>query len=283
MRPTLVIDMMGMINLVSRDEIWTLCGGRHQLYQKMLEDLMETLSTFAELVFFEDGPPLTEKLMTNIQRRNENYRRVICVMDQIYDGVPLSSIVESSREVPRLTTSLNMIEETAKRFGKLIVTVTKECDTELARFASNNPSVLAVVADDTDFLIFSGSWRYFSLININFEHLTTIEYSRTALRQFLGINDKQLFILSTLGGNDIIKRDEVRQFHLENGIMMAHEKFPWLARYIKESLPMDFYPLLDAISSNVLHDNRQETKNRIHDSLAQYNIVGEITTVSQCI
>lgn len=262
-----------MINLLAKDKVWSLCGGRHKLYQKALEDFLKNLSSFADLVFFEDGPPLTEKLMTNIRRRNENYKRSIDIIDMVYDGQSLDTIVESFFEIPRLTTFLNMIEETIRKFGRLIVTVTRECDTELARFANNDPSVLAIVANDTDFLIFSGTWKYFSLIDIDLEHLTTIEYSRLALRKHLDLNDKQLFILSTLGGNDIIKREEVYQFHSKNCGTKAFEKFPWLASYIKNSLPMQFYPLLDAIAKNVLCDNRQVTKDRIHDSLAQYATV----------
>ena len=211
--------------------------------------------------------------MTNIARRNEKYKEAIEIIDKVYDGQSLETIIESSWEVPRLTTFLNMIEETVRKFGKLIVSVTKECDTELARFANNDPSVLAIVANDTDFLIFSGTWKYFSLVDIDLEHLTTIEYSRSALREHLGLNDKQLFILSTLGGNDIIKRDEVYQFHKDNCGTRAFEKFPWIAPYIKNNLPMQFYPLIDAIAKNVLRDNRQMTKDRIHDSLAQYSTV----------
>lgn len=266
---------MGMFETISSNPIETLCGGRHSHYRKVLETLLTRLSAVADLVFFEDGPTVSEKMFTNMERRNRAYERSIFILDQVYEGKKVEEIVKDSYDIPRLTTFLTMIEETAKKFGKLIVTVTKECDTEIARYAINNPSVLAVMSNDSDFLIFSGRWRYFSLNGIELKHLTTLEFNRLALRECLGLNDKQLMILSTLGGNDIIKRDELKSFHKKNKLKTPEEKFHFLARFIKR-LPMDFYPLLNAIACEVLRSNRPETKNRIEDSLKQYSTVSSI-------
>lgn len=244
------------------NKIWTLCGGRHQIFRKELEVFMDNLSEFANLVFFEDGPSVKEKEVTKTKRRKDRYDLDTEIVKQIDEGKPLREFTK----VPRIKPSLSFL----KKYGKHFITVTKECDTELARYASNDPSVLAVLADDTDFLIFAGSWRYYSMENINLKDMTTIEYSRTALRNYLGLNDKQMIILSTLGGNDILSRDEVYPFHRRNGFLRK-SKFPLLANYIKQ-LPMK-YNLIYTIVNEVLWDEQQQTINRVKESFEQYNIV----------
>lgn len=265
MRPTLVFDVLSLHALFRSDKIWTLCGGRHQVFRRELKNFMENLSKFATLVFFEDGPSVKEKEVTKTHRRKDRQDLEIEIVKQIEEGKPLREL----KNVPLIKTSLNFL----RRFGQHFITVTKECDTEIARYASNDPSVLAVLSDDTDFLIFAGSWRYFSIANINLRdnEMTTIEYSRVALRNFLDLNDKQMIILSTLAGNDVVSRLEVFQFHRRNGYLRK-SKFPELAKYIQK-LPMKFYPLIYTIAEEVLGNNRQETIDRIRESFEQYNIV----------
>jgi hypothetical protein len=265
--------MMGLVNVLATDTVELLCGGRHQIYRQTLEDLLEKLSKVADLVFFEDGPVVNHKMETWLKRQNEKYLKSINIIEEIYRERPVREIARDVWDIPRITTYLSMIEETIKKFGELVVTVTKECDTELARYANNNPTVLAIFADDSDFLIFKGKWRYFSLSQLNLENLTTLEYDKIALRDFLGLDDRQMIVLSTLGGNDIINYDEVRGFHQYYCGHRADQKFPWLAGYIKESLPIQFYPLIESIAENVLQDNSQETKDRIKESFELYNTV----------
>lgn len=140
-------------------------------------------------------------------------------MKKVYEGRSLSEIIGSipdHSEIPRVTTQTDMMERLARDYGEVIVTFTRECDSEIARYAHNNPKVLAIISDDSDFLIYPGHWRYFSLKDIEYPSLNTYEYSRKALRLFLNLTDKELIILSTLNGNDIIKFDKVRDnFHVK--------------------------------------------------------------------
>lgn len=163
-------------------------------------------------------------------------------MDIIYEGGSFSSVQEhfqiKNDDVPRLTTQIDLMEHIARQHGKFIETYTRECDSEIARYAYNNMDVLAVLANDTDFLIFPGHWRYFSLRDIDVQSLDTIEFSRLALRSFLNVNDQQLAILSTLNGNDIIKYDQVKEsFHIQLH-PFKHRfrdfRFPLLAEYARQ-------------------------------------------------
>ncbi|XP_037029703.1 uncharacterized protein LOC119069685 [Bradysia coprophila] len=263
-RPTLVFDVLSIFAIFRNNKVWTLCGGRHQIFRKEFETFLENLSEFANLVFYEDGPSVKIKELTKTNRRRDRQDLEIEIIKQIDEGTPLKELTN----VPRIKTSLGFL----RKFGKHFIAVTKECDTEIARYASNDSSVLAVLSEDTDFLIFPGPWRYFSIESVNLKDtdLTTIEYSRTALRNYLGLNDKQMIILSTLGGNDIVGRLEVRQFHRRLGCTREN-KFPLLAKYIK-GLPMKFYPLLYTIASEVLRNDLPQTTDRLNESFEQYNI-----------
>jgi hypothetical protein len=266
-----VFDLNGLISALTSDAVGMLCGGRHQVYRQDLENLLKKLSEVADLVFFDDGPiENPNKHETKTKRSEDRYNLSFKIIQKVDQEIPLQEIARNVWDVPRVKTCYPIIKETVQKFGELVVCVTKECDTEIARYANNNPSVLAVLADDTDFLIFEGNWRYFSLNQLDFESFKTLEYSRNALRSFLRLDDKQLTILSTIAGNDIINYDEVRAFHESNCGHKNDQKFPWLADYIKQ---MKSSSLIENIATKVLRDDSQVTKDRIKDSLNFYNTV----------
>lgn len=265
---------MGLVNSLCTDKVMMLCGGRHDFYRTMLEEFLRKLSEVADLVFYEDGPTVSGKFETTVKRQNEKYNRKMQIYDMIYGKVPLQQIVDSLDDIPSITTHLAMIENVAKTFGKLIVTVTTECDAELVQYANSDPSVLAVIADDSDFLIFSGTWRYWSLKSLDMNTLKTFEYNKSALRTILRLDDDQLKIFSTLGGNDFIQYDDLKQFHQSYGFYGAY-KFPGIAYMIRQNLkmPINSPSLVQFIAFEILRDGRQETLDRVRSSLDQYNTV----------
>lgn len=277
-KPVLVIDLMGVLSILNKDKLDLLYGGRHNKYFHIIDNLFRRLSEMAVLVFFEDGPVVEEKADTWIERQDTKYWECVEVMDLVDQSVPIKSIIDKQlirkKEIPSVTTHLELIEELAKSYGTRIVTITKECDAELARYASSTPGVIAVLADDTDFLIFSGSWRYFSIAQLDVDTLRTKEFSKTALRAHLRLSDKQLIIFSTVAGNDIVKYDEVKWRHRDFGGHFASEKFPAIARFIREEVDMrNFNEMVHNLADYLLSDTTEFTKKRIIDSLAQYNIV----------
>jgi hypothetical protein len=279
-KPTLVIDLMGMVNNLCSDEVLILYGLRHKQIRLEFEKLLEKLKSIANLVFFEDGPVHSNKFDTVAKRNDEKYLKQIEVLDQVYAGVPLSVIVANIRNLPSIITFLPMVEEISKKFGRLIVTFTKECDAELVQFVNNDPSVIGIFADDSDFLIFGGRWRYFSLKHLDKQKLTTLEYDRIALRHHLQLDDMQLRVFSTIGGNDIVKYDEVRPFHEYYCGNYAKHKFPWIAAFIRDQMPAPSN-VVGWIAREVLQDTSRETKDRISESLSQYKTVSlTLTSIS---
>lgn len=185
--------------LTNNDEE-TLCGGRFNKYREIFEEIIRKLSEHAKLVFFEDGPVVNQKLRTWIERHSKKYKETYELMQKVYKGDSLREILDSLKynQISKVTTQTEMMEQVARRYGELIVTFTRECDSEIARYSYKNEKVLAILADDSDFLIYPGHWRYFSLYNLDPNTLNTYEYRRNALRSFLKLSDNELIMLSTL-------------------------------------------------------------------------------------
>lgn len=205
---------MGLNKFFNRKIIDNLCAGRQNVFEMMLDDLFIKLKeTGAELVFYEDGSVSTKKYDTYIKRQDQKYVKSIQLQDLINDGCPLNDIVEkNASSYGNLISemgSVHTIEICARRHGTLTSTFTVECDTEMAEYASKTPAVLAIMADDSDFLIYSGNWRYFSLRHLDCDSLMTKEYSRIELRNYLKLSDTQMVVLSTLGGNDVMQYENV--------------------------------------------------------------------------
>lgn len=176
-----------------------------------------------------------QKYMTWIEKLNKKYIKFAAVLVNVDQGKSVYGIVRNT-DIPRLTSGTDFIRATAKKYGEVIVAETKECDAELARFASNNPSVIAVFTDDSDFLIFTGNWKYFSIEKMyNLENLRTKEFSRTALRRYLDLDDEQMKLLSTISGNDILKRCNF-EIKKKNEAELLDAKFRKIADIIRNRL-----------------------------------------------
>lgn len=225
-----------------------------------------------------DGPVAKEKYTTWYKRQEDKYNRSIDIMDKVNSQWPLDDIIKSMeyQDLPSITTNMMMIQVMAKKYGEYIISVTRECDAEIARYAYLTPNVIAVLADDTDFLIFPKmyDWKYISLNKLDPETLQTKEYSKSALRDYLNLDDVGLIILSTLGGNDIVRFEEVEGFHksLVGSENFYKKRFSALARFIY-NLPVDRIKVIKVIARQVFGNTKKYTLKKIEESLGQYNLV----------
>ncbi|CAO1380724.1 unnamed protein product [Diamesa serratosioi] len=276
-QPILLIDLLSLSSLFNRNKMEILCGGRQNTYEMMLDDLFIKLKeTGAELVFFGDGPTTTTKYDTYVKRQDQQYERSATLHDLIYKGCSLEYIVQKHE-----STNGNLInnsgfqtilEKCARKHGTYTISFNVECDTEMAEYASKTPAVLAIMADDSDFLIYSGKWRYFSLKNLDCDSLMTMEYSRLELRNFLQLSDIQMVVLSTLGGNDVMQYENVMSFHSRISGPKAWNRFMQIAKFIKRSLPEKYDDeLVFEIGKLVLRDTSPEALDCIHRSMTFYD------------
>lgn len=131
-------------------------GSRSYVCLKRVESMLKVFKSLGiELVFFEDGPAQEVKYDTIIQRANDNYAIVMEIIDAVNRGIPTENIVQNARKIVITRLHNQSIRNLCKMYGQVIKTYHNECDTEIANYA-NEHNALAIMADDTDFLIYPG-------------------------------------------------------------------------------------------------------------------------------
>ncbi|XP_055642233.1 uncharacterized protein LOC129779021 [Toxorhynchites rutilus septentrionalis] len=230
--PIIVVDLMSLYHPLSHsDPEGLLCGGRFNKITALLESFFSKLTNLgAKLVFFYDGPVQDMKYDTWLKRQGDKYNQLIEIIDSVDKGLDLKSLIKLyGRNIPAQTNY--PLRQVARKHGIFITSIAKECDQELASYASR-VQALALLSNDTDFMIYKGFWRYWSSKSINFETLSTMEYNRLALVRHLGLKFNQMPLFATLAGNDVIQYDEVHHFHRRLG--RHREKFYNLARFVQQ-------------------------------------------------
>ncbi|CRK88212.1 CLUMA_CG001993, isoform A [Clunio marinus] len=278
LRPILVFDVMPLVNLITKDNaLDVLCGGRHQMHQKFFDDLFYRLSRKSELIFFLDGSVKESKIPTWSKRQNQKYEDHLDIINYVDQGVPLHVIESKHRSKLYVNILLNVIEASCRKYGQLYYAVHEECDQELARFAFKSNRVLAVLSNDSDFLIFPGSWRYFSLRDLNPRTLTTREFDRKAFRKALQLRQFQMPIFASLAGNDFVPLYDLQPLHK---ILFSNRKnkFPEISKYVRKNFKTlqsrsDVVKILKKLLSNNITN---ETFIKIFHSLESYNIIDEV-------
>lgn len=185
-----------------------MCGMRSDVYCKRVRAFFQRMvDAGAKFVFFTDGPVQNDKQPTWMKRQNMKYDDQLAVIDKLDQHVPLRNLVNT--DLPPTTMVAPLLRTVVKEFGPLTSSIHNECDLELAAYATENDAY-AIMADDSDFLIYAGKWRYWSIRNIDEIRLTTLAYNRVALRARLALSESQLPLFAALGGNDIVQYEDVK-------------------------------------------------------------------------
>lgn len=85
----------------------------------------------------------------------------------------------------------------------------KECDEEIARYALRK-RCFAILAQDSDYVIYNSSAYYLSIKHFDLEKMTTLCYNRYNLSSDLRIHVDKLPLLASLVGNDIVLYESLR-------------------------------------------------------------------------
>lgn len=211
-----------------------LCGGRYELVYQILERFLSRLQQLGvTLVFFNDGPVKNpRKLATWTQNHDEKYEKELRIIDAVDNGDDLRTLLKRFHwDIPNNTQYPAKI--LAKRFGQFRVASTSEAKKEMVAYA-NSVNALAIVTNNTDLLILRGTWRFWSSKDLNFENLTTREFSRAALRSHLGLDDPgQLALFATLASsNGFIRSEELELFN-QRYLGNPARKFYALAKFVQ--------------------------------------------------
>lgn len=207
-KPIIVIDFMSIANgfgAKRADDV--ICGGRHQIALNSWKRLLDAFKTTgASLVFFSDLNIQEGKIDVWLNRRNTEFPRCTKFYDSIRNGETLKTLKYRSA----LSSLFYGMAAVAQTYAEFHLSIERECDLEIAQYASQN-NAIAVISNDTDFLIFEGSWDLWSQnVRINRSNrLKTVEYNRHGITRKLSLSQKQLPVFATLLGNDFTSSNSI--------------------------------------------------------------------------
>lgn len=194
---------MGVIHSLGGSFTELLCGGRHNVYLDKIEGLFKRLVKHdAKLVFFCDGQLQLTRVDEWSRRRNAEYKEFMCALDQIDRGTDVFQLNGRRHRVCKNV--VGSILCIARNYGEVIISTDCDCDAALAQYAVRNKA-LAVVANDSDYLIFEGDWQHWHAESLNFDKLQVMRYGRQELSDFLCLTRREMHLFATLVGNDYMK------------------------------------------------------------------------------
>lgn len=223
-KPIIVFDAHSLMGLLSKGkdrQNENIFGGRHWMCTELLDKIFTALKGFGvDLVFFFDGSAQKDKLPQWKRRQVDIYVKQARIMT-LLSRTKVSTINQILQcEDAEHTLMYNKKLLAAMRFscekvGKVFISEKNDSDRELSSFIQSHAEVIGLFANDSDYLIYPGKFRYFSTEDMNLNEngtLTTMEYPRERLRAKLNLNDLQMAFFASLCGNDIILY-EMRKFH----------------------------------------------------------------------
>ncbi|XP_065088132.1 uncharacterized protein LOC135709671 [Ochlerotatus camptorhynchus] len=228
--PVIVIDLISLCVPISEQDIKGLfCGGRFNVAYSTIDAFFGKLvSLGAKLVFFYDGPMDSSKYKKWLRLQDEIYQKHLRLIDSVDQDKDIDYLMRHHKAPHNFLYPLKYL---ALKHGTVVLPMAHECHQELASYASK-VGALAVIASDTDFLIYEGDWHLWSSNDTDITHLKTKELNRKALVSHLGLDFKQMPLFGTLAGNSIIELKRLKKFL--NSLGTNEEKFLRLAEFVQE-------------------------------------------------
>lgn len=234
----LVIDFYNLCfclgsNITALDTVCS--GGRQAIFEEWKKLLTALKATGAALVFFVDLNVHEGKVDEWLRRRNREFESHWELYGFIELGL-ISAILSDASEGCVPGSAVHAMIKISKTFGDVHYSFRHECDLEMAQYAMRE-NALAIVSSDTDFLIFDGSWRYWSAKDLHIgplNQLRTIEFNRKGLETVCSLSQYHLPLLATLLTNDFTHEyhDQLLNFYNSLGPMKYVVKN--VARYVKK-------------------------------------------------
>lgn len=271
-RPAAIcVDFMTLVHMIN-NPAECIVGGCHQQFLSVYEQLFKDIVALGvELVFFSDLNTQPAKLTQWMNRRDDSFEFYKQLYDDIEAGDRIHDIVARRFENNKkdLTSTVYGLTMLAKQYGDFHFSIDHECDLELAQYATEI-GAMAIITNDTDFVIFDGKWKLWSANDFDIKKLTTIEYDRNAVLNALALSRQQLYLFATLLGNDFTGEffdSHLKDFHRNIRSGYERDKFKKVANYVRNM------PDIDRAVMDVFRGGKDEAKSQlIRDSIAFYDL-----------
>lgn len=157
------------------------------------------------IFFFNDLRSNDEQRSRNIKLDcfNREFAVYIDMYDKINAGRTLQEIVTELSQVKELSIVFAGFRKVSEQYGNYHNIARREYNLGIAQYLKKN-SIMAIISEDTDFLIFDGPWRLWSPLDIKITESNRIkisEYNRNAVANVLRLSQSQLPFFATLSGN----------------------------------------------------------------------------------
>lgn len=201
---TIIFDVMGFVHNFGANKIELNLGGRqHQYLQQFERFVTRLIEAGANLAFFSDGHLQESRNHVWCQRRNVEFTDALdCIAsnESTNGKVVARAFLKRRFGCKTIVKSLfKLIQD--KNYGQLIVSTHIDCDLAIAKYACES-SALAVIASDSDFLIFDGSFQWWHSNSMDMANMTVNCFDRTKLLTLLNLSRTQMTYLATIAGND---------------------------------------------------------------------------------
>lgn len=270
--PSVVIDLLNLTISHSKLEYDAICGGRHKNALESFEKFLKALkANDTSIIFFSALTIQKDKIEEWLSRRNQEFNTYTTLYYLINDGKGIDTLIADNKLLNSTIYGLEMI---AKKYGEFYYSVKKDCELGIAQFAKNN-DVLAVISNNTDFLLFDGSWRLWSSDDIRItssNQLKTIEYDRN-VADICQLCQYQLPLFATLLGNDFTLKyyDELEDFHTSLGPIAF--KVRCVARYVRNVGNIELSNEdIEEIAQKVFGNTDCDKQQLIRKSVNSYNV-----------
>ena len=165
--------------------------GRFQIEQQRFDKFFKELhDTGARLVFFCEGPDNAGDLKEQIRKKTMKSNRA-------------KSVIAESRDTLKVFGNIGFstywLEDLAKKYGQVKMGKEECYYRELASFATNNRA-FAVIAENSDLMVYPGRWRYWHAGELLLEKMITKEYRKFDFYKDLNMNNGQIALFATLLG-----------------------------------------------------------------------------------
>lgn len=192
---------MGFVHNFGDNKIELNLGGRQHHYLRQFERFVTRLiEAGADLAFICDGQLQPNRNEVWCQRRNVEFNEALDAITSPNENVLARSFLKRRFGCKTIVKSLlKLIED--KRYGKVIVSTSIDCDLAIAKYAAEC-SALAVIASDSDFLIFDGEFQWWHSNSMDMKRMLVNSFDRKKLLALFDVTREQMKYLATIAGND---------------------------------------------------------------------------------
>ena len=220
-KPSIVVDGSCLSHKLSEDQD-LICGGQGMVNRYRWEEFIDTLTTAGIRLIFVFAGGLNEDQEGRLNNMAKHHCQRVCLfVTPIFDALKVGKkpkLKFGSKALPAYSTESlikDIITGSAIPHEVIRSYPGEDADQLMAKLAVERPNVIAIMTQDSDFLIYQCPSRvkFISINHLNLKTCITKCYDQEKLAEHLGLRVGLLPLLATLKGNEVISGVDLESFH----------------------------------------------------------------------